>query len=220
MNCSTPGLPVHHQHPEFTQTHVHWVGDAIQPSHPLSSPSPPAFSLSQHQGLFWWVSFLWLRFELNILASVISLLQIVDNVACLTFDDNWIYNPLIKVLAARLLHCKGYLFPFVINKSPWRPIQIWILLFSLKITGIHFLYYLKITWYAKLLWTYSFLSLLNTVPICLNTYYVPSTMLSTLYTFFCFFNITTSVYPPNDIETIILFILQQKTSKKKSHSEH
>ena len=42
MNCSTPGLPVHHQLPEFTQTHVHWVGDAIQPSHPLSSPSPPA----------------------------------------------------------------------------------------------------------------------------------------------------------------------------------
>ena len=52
MNCSTPGLPVHHQLPEFTQTHVHGVGDAIQPSHPLSSPSPPAPNLSQHQGLF------------------------------------------------------------------------------------------------------------------------------------------------------------------------
>ena len=51
MDCSTPGLPAHHQLPEFTQTHVHWVGDDIQPSHPLSSPSPPAFSLSQHQGL-------------------------------------------------------------------------------------------------------------------------------------------------------------------------
>ena len=56
MNCSTPGLPVHHQLPESTQTHVHWVGDAIQPSHPLSSPSPPALNLSQHQGLFHWVS--------------------------------------------------------------------------------------------------------------------------------------------------------------------
>ena len=56
MNCSTPGLPVHHHLPEFTQTHVHWVGDAIQPSHPLSSPSPPAFNLSQHQGVFKWVS--------------------------------------------------------------------------------------------------------------------------------------------------------------------
>ena len=56
MDCSTPGLPVHHQLPEFTQTHGHWVGDAIQPSHPLSSPSPPAFNLSQHQSLFKWVS--------------------------------------------------------------------------------------------------------------------------------------------------------------------
>ena len=56
MDHSMPGLPVHHQIPEFTQTHVHWVGDAIQPSHPLSSPSPPTFNLSQHQGLFQWVS--------------------------------------------------------------------------------------------------------------------------------------------------------------------
>ena len=56
MDCSTPGLPVHHQLPELVQTHVHWVSDAIQPSHPLSSPSPPAFNLSQHQGLFQWVS--------------------------------------------------------------------------------------------------------------------------------------------------------------------
>ena len=52
MNRSTPGLPVYHQLPEFTQTHVHQVGDAIQPSHPLLSPSPPAFNLSQHQGVF------------------------------------------------------------------------------------------------------------------------------------------------------------------------
>ena len=55
MNCSTPGLPVHHQLPEFTQTHVHWVGDAIQPFHPLSSPSP-APNPSQHQSLFQWVN--------------------------------------------------------------------------------------------------------------------------------------------------------------------
>ena len=52
MECNTPSLPVHHQLPEFTQTHVHRVSDAIQPFHPLSFPSPPAFSLSQHQGLF------------------------------------------------------------------------------------------------------------------------------------------------------------------------
>ena len=51
-DCSISGLPVHHQLPEFTQTHIHWVGDAIQPSHPPLSPSPPSFNLSQHQGLF------------------------------------------------------------------------------------------------------------------------------------------------------------------------
>ena len=55
MNRSRPGLPVHHQLPKFSQTLVHGVSDAIQPSHPLSSPSPPAFHLSQHQGLFKWV---------------------------------------------------------------------------------------------------------------------------------------------------------------------
>ena len=54
MNCSTPGLHVHHHLPESTQTHVHWVGDAIQSSHPLSSPSPPAPNPSQHQSLFQW----------------------------------------------------------------------------------------------------------------------------------------------------------------------
>ena len=56
MNRSTPGLPVHHQLPEFTETHIHQVGDAIQPSHPLSSPSPPAPNPSQHKGLFQWVN--------------------------------------------------------------------------------------------------------------------------------------------------------------------
>ena len=56
MDCSTPGFPVHHQLPVFTQTHVHWVSDAIQPSHPLSSPSP-TFNISLHLGLFQWVSF-------------------------------------------------------------------------------------------------------------------------------------------------------------------
>ena len=56
MDCSMPGFPVHHQLPELAQTHLHRVGDAIQPSHPLMSPSPPAFNLSQHQGLFQWVN--------------------------------------------------------------------------------------------------------------------------------------------------------------------
>ena len=52
MDCSMPGFPVHHQFPELAHTHVHWVGDAIQPSHPLSFSSPPVFNLSQHRGLF------------------------------------------------------------------------------------------------------------------------------------------------------------------------
>ena len=56
MDCSTPGFPVHHQLPELTQTHVHQVSDAIQPCYPLLSPSPPTLNLSQHQGLFQWVS--------------------------------------------------------------------------------------------------------------------------------------------------------------------
>ena len=56
MDCSTLGFHVRRQLPELAQTHVHWGGDAIQPSHPLSSPSPPTFNLSQHQGLFQWVS--------------------------------------------------------------------------------------------------------------------------------------------------------------------
>ena len=56
MDWSMPGLLVHHQLPEFTQTYVHWVSDTIQPPHSLSSTSPPAFNLSQHQGLFKWVS--------------------------------------------------------------------------------------------------------------------------------------------------------------------
>ena len=64
MDCSTPGFPVLHYLPEFAQTHVHWVDDAIQPSHPLSPPSPPALNLSQHQGLFQWVGscIRWLKY--------------------------------------------------------------------------------------------------------------------------------------------------------------
>ena len=74
MNCSTPGHPVHHQLPEFTQTQVHQVGDAIQPSHPLSSPSPPAPNPSQHQSLFQWVySCVGQSIGLSALASVLPM---------------------------------------------------------------------------------------------------------------------------------------------------
>ena len=82
MNRSTPGLPVHHQLPESTQTHAHRVGDAIQPSHPLSSPSPTAPNPSQHQGLFQWVNSSHevakvLEFQLQALIKSVGLLWIV-----------------------------------------------------------------------------------------------------------------------------------------------
>ena len=78
MDCSTPGLPVHHQLLEFTQTHVHWVSDAIQPSHRLLSPSPLAFNLSQHQGLFFFfLFFLLLFFHLFLLVGGSLLYNIV-----------------------------------------------------------------------------------------------------------------------------------------------
>ena len=66
-DCSTPGVPVYHYLPKFAQTHVHWVGDAIQSSLPLLSPSSPAFNLSQHQGLFHWIS------SLHLVARVLDL---------------------------------------------------------------------------------------------------------------------------------------------------
>ena len=72
MNCSTPGLPVHHHLPEFTQTHVHRVGDAIQPSHPLSSPFPPAPNPSQHQSLFQWVNSLHWAKTLSLFIDIYS----------------------------------------------------------------------------------------------------------------------------------------------------
>ena len=73
MDCSTPGFPVHHQLPEPTQTHVHRVGDAIRPFNPLSSPSPPTFNHSQHQGLFKWGSSSHQMARVSALASVLPM---------------------------------------------------------------------------------------------------------------------------------------------------
>ena len=88
MNCSTPGLPVHHQLPEFTQTHVHWVGDGIQTSHPVLSPSPPALNLSQHQGLFQWVSFL------HLVAKVLEF-QLQHQIFQWIFRTDFLYDSLV-----------------------------------------------------------------------------------------------------------------------------
>ena len=98
MNRSTPGLPVHHQLPEFTQTHVHWVGDAIQPSHPLSSPSPRAFHLSQHQDLFKWVG------SLHQVAKVLEL-QLQQNITKINLQSTCFFiNSLNKMTCWHLIH--------------------------------------------------------------------------------------------------------------------
>ena len=88
MDCSTPGLPVHHQLPEFTQTHVQRVNDAIQSSHSRSSPSPPTFNLFQHQGLFKWVS------SLHQVAKVLEC-QLQHQSIQWVFRTDFLYNGLV-----------------------------------------------------------------------------------------------------------------------------
>ena len=85
MDCSVPGFPVHHQLPELAQTHVHRVGDGIQPSHPLSSPSPPAFNLSCHQGLFQWVR--WPRYW----SFSFSISPSNEYAGLISFRIDWLY---------------------------------------------------------------------------------------------------------------------------------
>ena len=89
MNRSMPGLLVHHQLPEFTQTHVHWVGDAIQQSHPLSSPSSIAFNLSQHQDLFKWVSSL--HQVAKVLESSFNTSPSNEHPGLISFRMDWLY---------------------------------------------------------------------------------------------------------------------------------
>ena len=101
MDCSTPGLSVHHQLPEFTQTHVNWGGDAIQPSHPLSSPSPPAPNPFQHQSLFQWFNS-WhevakvLEFQLTISPSN-------DHPGLISFRMDWLDLPAVQGTLKSLL---------------------------------------------------------------------------------------------------------------------
>ena len=84
MDCSTPGFPDHHQLPEFTQIYVHRVADTIQPSHPLSSSSPLAFNLSQHQGLFKWVS------SLHQVAKVLEFSPSKEYSGLISFKMDWL----------------------------------------------------------------------------------------------------------------------------------
>ena len=127
MNGSTPGLPVHHQLPEFTQTHVHWVSDAIQPSHPLSSPSPPAFSLSQHQGLFKWVS------SSHQVAKVLELSKevLVPHSSTLAWKIPWMEEPekLQSMGSLRFRHdwaTSLSLFTFTHWRRKWQPTPVFL----------------------------------------------------------------------------------------------
>ena len=102
MDCSSPGFPVHHQLLEPTQTHVHYVYDAIQPSHPLLSPSPPTFNLSQHQGLFQWVS------SSHQVAKVLELqlqYQSFQWILRVDFLYDWVY-----MISFRMSLYAGYIF--------------------------------------------------------------------------------------------------------------
>ena len=94
MSCNTPGLPVHHQLQELTQTHAHRVGDAIQPSHHLSSPSPPALNPSQHQGLFQWVnSSHEATYWLNLFFFSATIANFCPNdLICFGVNPMWIYQ--------------------------------------------------------------------------------------------------------------------------------
>ena len=90
LDCSMPSLPVYHQLRQFTQTHVHWVDDAIQPSHPLSSSSPPTFNLSKHQGLFKWVSVSYLVAKsIGVSASALVLPVNIQN----WFHEGLVWSP-------------------------------------------------------------------------------------------------------------------------------
>ena len=101
MNCSTPGFPVHHQLLELAQTHIHWVSDAIQPSHPLLSPSLPALSLPQHQSLFQWVSSSHQVANYWSLSFSISLSK--EYSGLISFRIDWFYLPAIQRTLKSLL---------------------------------------------------------------------------------------------------------------------
>ena len=115
-DCSMPGLPVHHQLPELTQTHVHRVSDAIQPPsspHPLSSPSPPAFNLSQHQGLSQWVSSshqVARSFGASASASVLSnniFHSVINILVSVGFSTPKVRNNVCLLLWPCLMTCEG-----------------------------------------------------------------------------------------------------------------
>ena len=119
MDCRTPGLPVHHQLPEFTQTYLHWVGDATQPSHPLSSPSPLTLNLSEHQGLFKWVS------PLHQVAKVLEfqLQHQSSQWALISFRMNWLDLLAVQWTLKSLLQHHSSKAP-ILRHSPFFIVQL------------------------------------------------------------------------------------------------
>ena len=145
MDCSMPGLALHHQLPEFTQTHVHWVTDAIQPPHSMSSPSPSAFNLSKHQGLFQWVSFCirWPKYW----SFSFSISPSNEYSGLIYFRMDWLDLLAVQGTLKSLLHfligsfiflelsCRSCLYIFEISclsvASPWPVFWVtWVLAFS------------------------------------------------------------------------------------------
>ena len=119
MDCSTPGFPVLHHLPELAQTHVHWVSDAIQPSHPLLSPSPPTFYLSQHQGLFKWV---------NSLHQVAKVLRVSASASILPINiQDWFplgLTALISFLSKGLSRVFSYTTVWKLRRSAFFMVQL------------------------------------------------------------------------------------------------
>ena len=113
MDCSMPGFPVLHHLLELAQTHVHWVSDAIQPSNPLSSPSPPAFNLSQHQGLFQWVGS---SHQMTQVLEYWIILQDIVFFFCTTKVKIWSPNNPLCVCVCACTRIGGY---FLFSISQW-----------------------------------------------------------------------------------------------------
>ena len=134
-DCSTPGFPVPHQLPELAQTHVYWVGDAIQPSHLLLSPFPPVFNLSQHQGLFKWIRSSHAggqRTEVSAWTSVVILMNIHEYPGLISFRMDWLDLLAVQGTLKNLLqHCNSKASILLCScclylKNSWPQIAEWI----------------------------------------------------------------------------------------------
>ena len=134
MDCSTPGFPVHYHLPEFTQTHVHWVGDAIQPSHPLLSHSPPAFNLSQHQG-FSNESVLRIRWP-KYWSFSFSISPSNEHPGLISIRMDWLAHLAVQGTLKSLLQHHRQLNPitFVLPSDPSATTQSWIKSYALLFT--------------------------------------------------------------------------------------